>query len=110
MMVVSLLSLGYNGVAIFRQAAQLTPGGEMKKENLGAKNCLYPTLTTLVGAYVGGKPNYVAIAHVGIADFGSITIGINKKHHTTPGIEGNGAFSVNKPVEEINRCHSNSAD
>jgi len=38
------------------------------KHSLGAKNCLYPILTTLVGANVDGKPNYIAIAHVGIMD------------------------------------------
>ncbi len=36
------------------------------KVKLGAKNCLYPLPTTLVGANVNGKPNYITIAHVGI--------------------------------------------
>lgn len=38
----------------------------MGKIEVGAKNFMYPTLTTLVGANVAGKPNYITIAHVGI--------------------------------------------
>lgn len=67
------------------------------KRMLGAKNCLYPMLTTLVGANVNGKPNYIAIAHVGIMDFTSISLGINKTHYTNLGIKENGTFSVNIP-------------
>ena len=33
------------------------------KVKLGPKNCLYPMPTTLIGALVNGKPNYVTIAH-----------------------------------------------
>ena len=36
------------------------------KHSLGPKNSLYPLPTTLVGMHVDGKPNYVAIAHVGV--------------------------------------------
>ena len=36
------------------------------KIELGAQNCLYPMPTTLVGATVEGKPNFITIAHVGI--------------------------------------------
>jgi hypothetical protein len=52
------------------------------KVSLGAKNCLYPSLTVLVGAMVAGKPNLVTIAHVGIMDLSSISLGINKAHYT----------------------------
>jgi hypothetical protein len=38
------------------------------KVKLGAVNCLYPMPTTLVGANVNGKPNYITIAHVGIME------------------------------------------
>jgi len=34
------------------------------KIKLGAKNCLYPLPTTLVGAKVGGKPNYITITPI----------------------------------------------
>ncbi len=53
------------------------------KVELGAKNCLYPLPTTLVGALVNGKPNYVTIAHVGIMDLESVSLGMNKRA-TTP--------------------------
>ncbi|MEM2943686.1 MAG: flavin reductase family protein [Methanomassiliicoccales archaeon] len=72
----------------------------MKKE-INAKNCLYPMPTVLVGALVNGKPNYAAIAHVGIADFGSITISVNKKHYTNLGIRETKCFSVNIPTEDM---------
>ncbi len=39
----------------------------MEKREIGAKTYLYPMPTVLVGATVGGKPNYLAVAYVGIA-------------------------------------------
>ena len=78
------------------------------KVKLGAKNCLYPMLTTLVGANVNGRPNYITIAHVGIMDFGSISLGLDKAHYTNGGIKENGTFSVNIPsvgmVKETDYC------
>ena len=78
------------------------------KAKLGAKNCLYPMPTTLVGANVNGKPNYITIAHVGIMDPGSISLGMNKAHYTNGGIKENGTFSVNIPsvgmVKETDYC------
>ncbi|MDY7039674.1 MAG: flavin reductase family protein [Chloroflexota bacterium] len=71
------------------------------KLKLGAKNCLYPMPTTLVGAIVNGKPNYITIAHVGIMDLGSISLGMNKRHYTNDGIKENGTFSVNVPSVEM---------
>ena len=72
----------------------------MKKE-LGPRNCLYPMPTTLIGALVGGKPNYITIAHVGIMDPGTVSLGMNKTHHTNAGITQNGTFSVNIPDEKM---------
>jgi len=71
------------------------------KVKLGAKNCLYPMPTTLVGANVNGKPNYITIAHVGIMDLGSISLGMNKAHYTNGGIKENGTFSVNIPSVDM---------
>ena len=71
------------------------------KVKLGAVNCLYPMPTTLVGANVNGKPNYITIAHVGIMDFGSISLSMNKVHYTNAGIKENGTFSVNIPSVEM---------
>ena len=70
------------------------------KITLGPKNCLYPLPTTIVGAMVNGKPNYLAIAHVGIVG-GNISVSMNKRHYTNAGIKENGTFSVNIPSWEI---------
>lgn len=78
------------------------------KVNLEAKNCLYPMPTTLVGALVNGKPNYLPIAHVGIMDLGSVSLGMSKAHYTNAGIKKNFTFSVNIPsakmVEKVDYC------
>jgi flavin reductase (DIM6/NTAB) family NADH-FMN oxidoreductase RutF len=78
------------------------------KTELGAKNCLYPLPTVLVGALVNGKPNYVTIAHVGIMDLESVSLGMNKHHYTNAGIKANKAFSINIPasamVKETDYC------
>ena len=78
------------------------------KVKLGIKNCLYPMPTTLVGALVNGKPNYITIAHVGIMDLTSVSLGMNKSHYTNQGIRENKTFSVNIPstkmVKETDYC------
>ncbi len=78
------------------------------KIEFGAKNCLYPMPTTLVGALVGGKPNYVTIAHVGIMDLESVSLGMNKRHYTNAGIKASKTFSINIPsmamVKETDHC------
>jgi flavin reductase (DIM6/NTAB) family NADH-FMN oxidoreductase RutF len=78
------------------------------KMDLGAKNCLYPMPTTLVGALVNENPNYTTIAHVGIMDFESISLGMNKLHYTNIGIKANKTFSINIPstkmVKETDYC------
>lgn len=71
------------------------------KISLGAKNCLYPLPTTIVGANVNGRPNYITIAHVGIMDLGTVSLGMNKIHYTNAGIKENGTFSINIPSIEM---------
>jgi flavin reductase (DIM6/NTAB) family NADH-FMN oxidoreductase RutF len=71
------------------------------KINLGARNCLYPMPTTLVGATVEGRPNFVTVAHVGIMDLGSVSLGMAKAHYTNAGIKENGTFSINLPSTEM---------
>jgi flavin reductase (DIM6/NTAB) family NADH-FMN oxidoreductase RutF len=74
------------------------------KKRLGDINVLYPTLTTLVGATVNGKPNFVAIAHVGILNHAKpelISLGMGKTHYTNQGIKENKTFSVNIPSETL---------
>jgi flavin reductase (DIM6/NTAB) family NADH-FMN oxidoreductase RutF len=53
----------------------------------------------LVGANVGGKPNYMVVAWTGVAcmDPPMIAIAINKTRHTEKGIQENRSFSVNIP-------------
>ena len=51
-------------------------------------------LTTLIGANVNGKPNYITIAHVGIMTLQSISLGMGKSHYTNAGIKENGTFSA----------------
>ena len=78
------------------------------KIELGAKNCLYPLPTVLVGALVNGKPNYTTIAHVGIMDLESVSLSMNKHHYTNAGIKTNKTFSINMPstklVKETDYC------
>ena len=73
----------------------------MSKVKLGVKNCLYPLPTTLVGANVGGKPNYIAIAHVGVMALKHVSLSMNKRHYTNAGIRANESFSVNLPPVEM---------
>ena len=64
--------------------------------------------TTLVGATVQGRPNFVTIAHVGIMDLGNVSLGMAKAHYTNAGIKENGTFSINLPsatmVQETDYC------
>ncbi|MBN1285554.1 MAG: flavin reductase family protein [Anaerolineae bacterium] len=78
------------------------------KTHLGAKNCLFPIPTTLVGALVNGKPNYLTVAYVGIVDNDVISVSLGKKQYTAVGIKEHGVFSVNIPpaglVAETDYC------
>ncbi len=69
---------------------------------------MYPLPTTLVGAMVNEKPNYVTLAHVGIMDPSSVSLGMSKVHYTNAGIKEKGTFSINMPsvrmVKETDYC------
>jgi flavin reductase (DIM6/NTAB) family NADH-FMN oxidoreductase RutF len=73
-----------------------------------AKNCLYPMPTVIVGAQVNGKPNYITIAHVGIMELESVSLGMNKRHYTNAGIKAAKTFSINIPsttmIKETDHC------
>lgn len=71
------------------------------KLKLGPVNALYPTPTVLVGANVNGKPNFIAIAHIGILTMNDVSIGMAKSHYTNAGIRENGTFSICLPSEEL---------
>ncbi len=71
---------------------------------IGPVNALYPMPTTLVGATVDGKANFLAVAHVGILNHGSpqyLSIGLHKSHYTNGGIRENKAFSICLPSETL---------
>ena len=68
---------------------------------LGATNALYPTPTTLVGATVNGKPNFLAVAHVGIFTHQYLSIGLGKIHYSNAGILENQTFSICLPSESL---------
>lgn len=75
----------------------------MKKISLGNKNCFYPTPTILVGATVGGKPNYLNVSYAGIANRipAMVFISLNKLHYSTGGVKENKAFSINIPSAKM---------
>ena len=71
---------------------------------IGPVNALYPMPTTLVGATVNGKPNFLAVAHVGILNHGTpqyLSIGLAKVHYTNAGILENRSFSICLPSEDL---------
>ena len=71
---------------------------------IGPVNALYPMPTTLVGVTVNGKPNFLAVAHVGILNHGSpqfLSIGLHKSHYSNAGIFENKAFSICLPSEAL---------
>ena len=71
---------------------------------IGPVNALYPMPTTLVGTTVNGKPNFLAVAHVGILNHGNpqyLSIGLHRSHYSNAGIHDNRAFSICLPSEDL---------
>jgi flavin reductase (DIM6/NTAB) family NADH-FMN oxidoreductase RutF len=71
---------------------------------IGPVNALYPMPTTLVGATVNSKPNFLTVAHVGILNHGTpqyLSIGLGKVHYSNAGILENRTFSICLPSEEL---------
>ena len=71
---------------------------------IGPVNALYPMPTTLVGSTVNGKPNFLAVAHVGILNHGKpqyLSIGLAKVHYSNDGIRENRTFSICLPSEDL---------
>jgi len=76
----------------------------MSKIKMGPQTMLYPTPSTLVGAMVDGKPNFLAIAWCGVAGSVPPMISISVQHHrySYKGIQEFKEFSVNIPsVEQV---------
>jgi flavin reductase (DIM6/NTAB) family NADH-FMN oxidoreductase RutF len=82
----------------------------MDKIEVSADRIHYPMPCSLVGANVGGKPNYLAIAWFTMVHPKPpyLMVTMNKAHHTNAGVKANGAFSVNIPpadlVEKTDYC------
>ncbi|WP_255333746.1 flavin reductase family protein [Methanosarcina sp. KYL-1] len=77
--------------------------GIVIKKAIGARSFLYPMPTTLVGANVNGKPNYLTIAFCGIVQASPpmIAVTLGKMHYTNEGIRENRCFSVNIPSRHM---------
>ena len=75
----------------------------MDKIKLGSTIPAYPMPVSLVGAYVDGKPNFLAVAWFTMASYKPprIAITLGKGHYTNPGIRENKAFSVCLPSEDM---------
>ena len=71
---------------------------------IGPVNALYPMPTTLVGATVNAKPNFLTVAHVGILNHGTpqyLSIGLGKVHYSNAGIKDSQTFSICLPSENL---------
>lgn len=74
------------------------------KKPLGPINALYPSLTVLVGALVDGRPNFMAVAHVGILNHTQpqfLSVSLKKGRYTTVGILKEQAFGISLPSEDL---------
>lgn len=76
-------------------------------------NVLGPLPLALVGASVGGRPNYLVIGYIAPFDFGKqVFFSIYKKRYTAVGILENRTFSVNVPsvdlMDKVEICGSKS--
>lgn len=71
---------------------------------IGPVNALCPMPTTLVGVTVNDKPNFLAVAHVGILNHGTpqyLSIGLGKVHYSNAGLLDNRTFSICLPSEDL---------
>jgi flavin reductase (DIM6/NTAB) family NADH-FMN oxidoreductase RutF len=61
-----------------------------------------------VGTNVGGKPNYITIALVGVLCYDAVAVSVGHKQYSNAGIKENGTFSINQPntemVKELDYC------
>jgi flavin reductase (DIM6/NTAB) family NADH-FMN oxidoreductase RutF len=75
----------------------------MDKINLGSTIPAWPMPVSLVGTYVDGKPNFMAVAWFTMASYKPprIAIVLGKGHYTNPGIKENRTFSVCLPSEDM---------
>jgi flavin reductase (DIM6/NTAB) family NADH-FMN oxidoreductase RutF len=78
-------------------------GRYMEKIKLSSESICYPMPCVLVGANVGGKPNYLTVAWFSMVNMKPpyLMIALNKAHYTNAGLKENGTFSVNIPSKMI---------
>jgi flavin reductase (DIM6/NTAB) family NADH-FMN oxidoreductase RutF len=81
----------------------------MDKVKIDSNAFVYPMPMVIVGALVGDKPNFMAVAWVARANFKPPMIMVALGDHcTNTGIDANGAFSVNVPdvalMEKTDYC------
>ena len=75
----------------------------MAKIEIGKGRAYYTMPCALVGANVGGKPNYLTIAWFSMVnpDPPYLALAMNKAHYTNAGIRANGTFSLNIPSADM---------
>ncbi len=71
------------------------------KKDLGSVLALYPTPLVVVGAYVGDKPDWTLVGHVGIIGHDRILVSLAKPHYINGGIRQNKVLSVNVVDEAL---------
>ncbi len=75
----------------------------MKKVKIDSNAFTYPMPMTLVGAMVGERPNFLAVAWVSRVNYAPpmIAVALGTDHYTTPGILATKAFSINVPGADL---------
>lgn len=75
----------------------------MGKVEIEKGRAFYPMPCSLVGAKVGGKPNYLTIAWFSMVnpDPPYLAVAMSKSHYTNGGVRENKTFSVNIPSAEM---------
>jgi len=75
----------------------------MTKKKIGPSSILFPMPSTIIGANVKGKPNFLTVAYCGIVEAKPplIMISLGKSHFTNDGIRENETFSVNIPSTDM---------
>jgi flavin reductase (DIM6/NTAB) family NADH-FMN oxidoreductase RutF len=80
------------------------------KVKLGVHPFLYPMPVVLIGANVGGRPNFMVCTYCGIVqhDPPMISVSLNRRNYTNRGIRENNTFSLNIPpcsmVQIVDHC------
>lgn len=75
----------------------------MEKIEIAPDRLHYPMPCSIVGAHVGGKPNYLTVAWFTMVNPKPpyVMVSMNKAHYTNSGIKENKTFSVNIPSAEM---------